>query len=153
MFLTRIFFELFWIPQRISSPFVSIFCNTMDVKKSQRVHFHIFQHCSITSFLNIFRKFLKISQGSALIFFICCNQLESHKAQRVPPFTILSLRYSADFGCSRLVCANTWFVCVFCRMEPRSWLRFFSDRDSVVVQVTTIEVNPEKAKVSQYSCK
>ena len=37
------------------------------------------------------------------IVFILCNQLEFHKAQRVPPFTILSLRYSADFGRSRLV--------------------------------------------------
>ena len=36
-------------------------------------------------------------------FFIFCHQLEFHKTQRVPPFTILSLRYSADFGRSRLV--------------------------------------------------
>ena len=37
------------------------------------------------------------------MFFIFCNQLEFHKAQSVPRFTILSLRYSADFGRSRLV--------------------------------------------------
>ena len=38
-----------------------------------------------------------------LWFFIFCHQLEFHKTQRVPPFTILSLRYSADFGRSQLV--------------------------------------------------
>ena len=32
-----------------------------------------------------------------------CNQLEFHNVQRVAPFTILSLRYSADVGRSRLV--------------------------------------------------
>ena len=40
-------------------------------------------------------------------FFIFCHQLEFHKTQRVPPFTILSLRYSADFGRSRLVFSNS----------------------------------------------
>ena len=49
--------------------------------------FYIFRHCDTVQF----------------IFFIFCHQLEFHKTQRVPPFTILSLRYSADFGRSRLV--------------------------------------------------
>ena len=51
--------------------------------------FYIFRHCDTVQF----------------IFFIFCHQLEFHKTQRVPPFTILSLRYSADFGRSRLVCS------------------------------------------------
>ena len=42
-------------------------------------------------------------KGPPSMFLIFCNQLEFHKAQRVPTFTILSLRYSADFGRSRLV--------------------------------------------------
>ena len=42
-------------------------------------------------------------KGPPSIFLIFCNQLEFHKVQRVPPFTILSLRYSADFSRSRLV--------------------------------------------------
>ena len=41
-------------------------------------------------------------------FFIFCHQLEFHKTQRVPPFTILSLRYSADFGRSRLVISRSY---------------------------------------------
>ena len=49
--------------------------------------FYIFRHCDTVQF----------------VFFIFCHQLEFHKTQRVPPFTILSLRYSADFGRSRLV--------------------------------------------------
>ena len=49
--------------------------------------FYIFRHCDTVQF----------------IFFHNCHQLEFHKTQRVPPFTILSLRYSADFGRSRLV--------------------------------------------------
>ena len=53
--------------------------------------------------INFFWNRLKFSKGSPVNFFIFCNQLEFHKAQRVPPFTILSLRYSADFGRSRLV--------------------------------------------------
>ena len=56
----------------------------------------------------IFDFFSKIFQnlidfGPPLIFFIVCNQLGFHKAQRVSTFTILSLRYSADFGRSRIV--------------------------------------------------
>ena len=54
--------------------------------------FYIFRHCDTVQF----------------VFFIFCHQLEFHKTQRVPPFTILSLRYSADFGRSRLV-----LVCIF----------------------------------------
>ena len=54
--------------------------------------FYIFRHCDTVQF----------------IFFIFCHQLEFHKTQRVPPFTILSLRYSADFGRSRLVLVSSW---------------------------------------------
>ena len=99
----RLFFETFWIAPKGPPSFVSTFCNTMDVKKSQRVpllHFSALLH-----FKNlIFKIFLgKSPQRAPLHFFIFCNQLEFHKAQRVSPFTILSLRYSADFGRSRLV--------------------------------------------------
>ena len=57
----RLFFKLFFgFHQRVSPSFVSIFCNAMDVKKSQRVpllHFSALWHCSKISILNFFENF------------------------------------------------------------------------------------------------
>ena len=53
-------------------------------------------------------------------FFIFCHQLEFHKTQRVPPFTILSLRYSADFGRSRLV-----DICLYFRWKFKKQQKWF----------------------------
>ena len=94
------FFETFWIAPKGSPSVVSTFCNTMDVKKSQRVlllhfsaHVTLFKHLIFKFFCEIFQ----VPKGSPSIFFIFCNQLEFHKSRRVPPFTFLSLRYSANF--------------------------------------------------------
>ena len=86
----RLFFEIFWIAPKGPPSFVSIFCNTMDVKKSQIVPPFTF-FGTVTLFKN------HISQK---------NFWEIFQSQRVPPFTILSLRYGADFGRSRLVFKN-----------------------------------------------
>ena len=105
VFFTRICFgtkRLFWtfLDSTKGSPsFVSIFCNIMDVEKSQR-------HCDTvrkSHFKKFFGNFLKPLKGPSLFFFKFCSQLEIRKAQGVPPFTILSLRYIADFGRSRLL--------------------------------------------------
>ena len=68
--------------------FFLMFCNTMDVKKSQRVPPFTF-FGTVTLFKNlikkIFRKFFHVSKGSPFNFLkIFCNQLEFHKARRVP---------------------------------------------------------------------
>ena len=90
-FFTRIFsalcdfFIFFGFQQRVSSSFVSIFYNTMVLKKSQRVpSFTFFGTVTLQKFhfKIFFWKFLKIF--SPLTFVIFCNQLEFHKAQRVP---------------------------------------------------------------------
>ena len=89
-FGTMRLFETFWIeifPQRVPLQFFLMFCNTMDVKKSQRVPpFTIFGTLTLfKNILKIFRKFFHVSKGSPFIFLkIFCNQLEIHKARRVP---------------------------------------------------------------------
>ena len=103
--LCDFFLKLFGFHQRVSPSIFSIFCITMDLKKSQRVpSFTIFGTVTLFKNFKIFSIFFNVSKGSPFNFLKFCNQLEFHKAQRVPPFTILSLRYSADFGRSRLVC-------------------------------------------------
>ena len=67
-----LFFDFFGFHQRVSPSFVSIFCNTMDFKKSQRVPFlHFFG--TVTLFKNlilkIFGNFLKSPKGPPFIFF------------------------------------------------------------------------------------
>ena len=112
MFFTRIFrhyltfLKLFGFHQRVSPSFVSIICNTMDVKNPIGPPFTFFGTVALFKNLNFIffsEKFQNSLKGPFLIFFIFCNQLEFHNAQRVAPFTILSLRYSADVGRSRLV--------------------------------------------------
>ena len=103
----RLFFEAFWMS-----------------KKSQRVPpFTIFGTVTLFKNLNfkIFSNFfLMFPKGPPFNFLKFCNQLEFHTAQRPPPFTILSLRYSADFGRSRLVL--TW------RKYNLLMINFFLDR-------------------------
>ena len=103
----QLFLKPFELHQRVPPSFVSIFCNTVDVKKSQRVPpFTFFGTVTLLknlNFKNFLGNFFKSSKGPPSFFFIFCNQLEFHKARRVPLFTILSLIYSADFGRSRLV--------------------------------------------------
>ena len=98
------FFEVFWIPLT-DLPFVCF-----DILQHNGCHkilrgppFTFFG--TVTLFKNLIFSdfFLKSPKGPPLTFFIFCDQLEFHKAQSVHPFTILSLRYSADFGRSRLV--------------------------------------------------
>ena len=83
MFFTRIFFgtmrlflKFFGFHQRVSPSFFRYFATQWMSKNSPPL-----LQFSALWFL---RKFFKISQGFPLIFFIFCNQLEFHKAQRVP---------------------------------------------------------------------
>ena len=85
------FFEVFWIAPEGPPSFVSIFCNTMDVKKLQRVPPFTF-FGTVTLFKNLIQKiflgnFFMSPKGPPFDFFqIFCNQLEFHKARRVPLF-------------------------------------------------------------------
>ena len=99
----RLFFETFWIAPK--GPFICFDilqhngCKT--IPKGPPFTFF----GTVTLFKNLINFFSEIFKNlSAFIFsYLFCNPLEFHKARRVPPFTILSLRYSADFGRSRLV--------------------------------------------------
>ena len=81
-------FGLKFFPQRAPLQFFLMFCNTMDVKKSQRVPPFTFSG-TVTLFKNLIKKFFweifSCLQRVPLQFFIIfCNQLEFHKARRVP---------------------------------------------------------------------
>ena len=83
------FFEVFWIAPEGPPSFVSIFCNTMDVKKSQRVPPFTF-FGTVTLFKNLIKNFFWeifscLQRVPPSIFFQnFCNQLEFHKVRRVP---------------------------------------------------------------------
>ena len=83
------FFEIFWIAPKGPPSFVSIFCNTLDDKKSQRIPPFTF-FGTVTLFKNHINQILG-------------NSLKSKSLEVNPPFTILRLRYSANFRRSRLV--------------------------------------------------
>ena len=86
------FFEVFfWIPPK-GLPFVcfNILQHNGCQKFSKGPPFYIFRHCDTV-------------QMSVQNLFIFCNQLGVSQSPEGPPFTILSLRYSADVGRSRLV--------------------------------------------------
>ena len=109
----RTFLKLFGLHQRVPLHLFRHFATQwmskgqMDVKIPKGPPFYIFRHCDTVqkSHLKIFLgNFFKSPKGSP--FFIFCNQLDFQKARRVPPFTILSLRYSTDSGRSRLVFLN-----------------------------------------------
>ena len=83
------FFEVFCIAPEGPPSFVSIFCNTMDVKKSQRVPPFTF-FGTVRLFKNLIKKFFWeifscLQRVPSSIFLkIFCNQLEFHKARKVP---------------------------------------------------------------------
>ena len=89
VFIMRLFLKLIGLHQRIPPSLVSIFCNTMDVKKSQRVpllHFSALKGQK-SHFKKFFRKLFQVTKGSPFNFLkIFCNQLEFHKARRAPLF-------------------------------------------------------------------
>ena len=101
----RTFFENFWIAPKGPPSIFSCFATSWSFTRFNGSPFYIFRHCDNVqkSHFHFFWKFHKVPKGSHFNFFLICNQLEFHKAQRVPPFTTLSLRYSANFGRSRLV--------------------------------------------------
>ena len=79
----------------------------MDVKKSQRVPPLTF-FGTVTLFKNLLFKifwgeFFQVPKGLAFIFFHILQPAGVSQSPKCPPFTIFSLRYSADFGRSRLV--------------------------------------------------
>ena len=68
------FLKLFGLHQMVLPPFVSILCNTMDVKKSQRVpllHFLALRQCDSVqkSHFYFFGNFFKSPKGSTSFFF------------------------------------------------------------------------------------
>ena len=83
------------------------------LKNPEGSTFYIFRHCDTVQISHFFRKVSNVSIGILLFFFHIFN-LEFQKAQRVPSFTILknlrilSLRYIAAFGRSRLVRENSY---------------------------------------------
>ena len=87
----RLFLKFFGLHQKIPPSFVSTFCYTMDVKKSQRVPPFTF-FGTVTLFKNLILKnfsgnfFMSPKGPPSIFFFIFCNQLEFRKARRVPPF-------------------------------------------------------------------
>ena len=106
-------YEIFLIAPKGPPSFVSIFCNTMDVKKLQRVPPFTF-FGTVTLFKNLIKKFsweiFSCPQRVPLqFFFIFCNQLEFHKARRVPPFQFWALDMAPTlavlglFSCSVIV--------------------------------------------------
>ena len=66
--------------------------------------------------VQLFFDFFLSPKGPPSSFLIFCNRLDFQKVERVPPLTnfkncaFLSLRYSADFRRSRLVCSPDLFV-------------------------------------------
>ena len=101
-------FETFWIAPKGPPSFVSIFCNTMDVKKSQRVPPFTFFGTVTTvqkSHLKIFLgNFFMSPKGPLFKFFFHLLQPAGvSQSPKGPPFSILSPRYGADIGRSRLV--------------------------------------------------
>ena len=78
----------------------------MDVKKIPKGPFYIFRHCDIVQksrFKKFFRDFFPVPKGLPFIFFHILQPAGVSQSPKGPPFTILSLRYSADFGRFRLV--------------------------------------------------
>ena len=68
----RLFLKFFGLHQRVPPSFVSIFCNTMDVKNRKGSPFYNFRHCDTVQKLhlkNFFWKFFYVSKGSSFNFF------------------------------------------------------------------------------------
>ena len=81
----RLFFEVFWIAPE-APPFIcfDILQHNGCQKIAKGPPFYIFRHCDTVQ-KSHFRIFFHVSKRSPLQFFkIFCNQLEFHKARRVP---------------------------------------------------------------------
>ena len=95
MFFTRIFFrhyatffEAFWIPPKgLPFNFLNIVQHNGCQKIPKGPPFPHFRHCDTVqrSHFKIFGNLFNVSKMSPSIFLIFCDQLEFHKAQRVPP--------------------------------------------------------------------
>ena len=96
--------KFFGFHQRVSPSFVSTVGNTMDVIKSQKVPFSIFQHC-----VTVQKTRWKTSHGSPFNYFSYFATNWSFASPEGSPFAILSPNYSADFGRSRLF--QCWYRC------------------------------------------
>ena len=106
--------RLFWIPPK-GPPFVCFDIlqhnGCQKIPKGPPSTFvgtvvYICRHCDTVEkshFKNFSEFFLKISQGSPFNFFHISQPTGVSQSRKGPPFIILSLRYSADFGRSRLV--------------------------------------------------
>ena len=113
-------FETFWIAPKDPPSFVSIFCNTMDVKKLQRVPLFTF-FGTVTLFKNLnkiffWEIFLCPQRVTPSIFFMFCNKLEFHKARRVPPFQFWALDMAptlAVLGLLKVVPRISQLFCFF----------------------------------------
>ena len=76
----RIFFRNFF-PSKGPHCIFLMFCNRMDVGKSQRVPpFSFFRHCEIFS-----------RKKNFFNFFMFCDRMDVEKPQRVPPFSFSAL--------------------------------------------------------------
>ena len=95
------FLKLFGLHQRVPLHLFRYFATQWMSKIAKGPPFYIFRHCDTVQKSHL-KNFFMSPKGPPSIFFILCNQPEFHKARR-SPFSILSLRYGADFGRSRLV--------------------------------------------------
>ena len=86
----QLFLKLFGLHQRVPFHFFSTFCNTMDVKKSQRVPPSTFVG-TVTLFKNLIFKiflgtFFKISRGFPFNFSHILQPTEVSQSPKGPPF-------------------------------------------------------------------
>ena len=101
----RLFLKPFGLHQRVPPSFFRHFATQWMSKNPKGSPFYIFRHCDTFQkshfkiFFGIFFKSPKCSPH----FFHILQPAGVSQSPRGPPFTILSLRYSAGFGRSRLV--------------------------------------------------
>ena len=102
-------FETFWIEYfSPNGPPLFFWCfatqwMSKNCKGSPFLHFSALWYCSKISFQNFFGKFFQVPKGLLFNFFSYFATSWRFTKPEGSPFTILSLRYSADFGRSRLV--------------------------------------------------
>ena len=107
-FGTTRLFETFWIAPN-GPPFIcfDILQHNGCQKIANGPPFYIFWHCDTVQkshFKNFFGKFFHVPKGSPFNFvFHFLQPAGVSQSPKGPPFSILSLRYGADFGRSRLV--------------------------------------------------
>ena len=111
----------------------------MDVKKSQRVPPFTF-FGTVILFKNLILKyhFKKSPKGSPSIFLHILQPAGVSQSPKGPPFTISSLRYSADFGRSRLV---FFFNHIGCNQNEATWLHVANYFDRIESTLTVARRN------------